>query len=97
MRFEDSVKEFSERDNAMALSLCEQTDNHMALSLCEHAEPSEAAFSLRWWAMVAMQVVLDPKVSDEAFRVFAVMAAYKPRGSNVVSVGQRLIARLLRR
>jgi len=47
--------------------------------------------------MVAMQVVLDPKVSDEAFRVFAVMAAYKPRGSNVVSVGQRLIARLLRR
>jgi DNA-binding MarR family transcriptional regulator len=97
--FEDSVNEFSERDNAMALSLCEETDNAMALSLSEHADNRDAvmAFSPKWWAMVAMQVALDPKVSDEAFRVYTVVAAYKPQGSNVVSVGQRLVARRLRK
>ena len=99
MRFEDSVNEFSERDNPMALSLCEQTDNAMALSLSEQTDNPDAvmAHSPKWWAMVAMQVTLDPNVSDEAFRVYAVVAAYKPQGSNVVSVGQRLIARRLRK
>ena len=78
MRFEDSVNEFSERDNAMALSLCEQTDNAMALSLSEQTDDPDGvmAFSPKWWAMVAMQVALDPNVSDEAFRVYAVIAAY---------------------
>jgi len=47
--------------------------------------------------MVAMEVALDPKVSDRAFRVYAVIAAYKPHGSNVASVGQRLVARRLRK
>lgn len=97
MQFEDSVNEFSERDNPMALSLCEQTDNPMGLSLCEQADGPDAAFSPKWWAMVAMQVALDPKVSDEAFRVYAVVAAYKPQGSNLVTVGQRLLARRLRK
>jgi hypothetical protein len=99
VRFEDSVNEFSERDNPMALSLCEQTDNAMALSLSEQTGNPDAvmAHSPKWWAMVAMQVTLDPNVSDEAFRVYAVVAAYKPQGSNVVSVGQRLIARRLRK
>jgi len=85
VQFEDSVNEFSERDNAMSLSLSEQTDNANAV----------IAFSPKWWAMVAMQVALDPKVSDEAFRVYSVVAAYKPQGSNVVSVGQRLVAHRL--
>jgi len=71
----------------MSLSLSEQTDNANAV----------IASSPKWWAMVAMQVVLDPKVSNEAFRVYAVLAAYKPRGSNVVSVGQRLVACRLRK
>ena len=87
MQFEDAVNEFSERDNAMSLSLSEQTDNANAV----------IAFSPKWWAMVAMQVALDPNVSDQAFRVYAVVAAYKPQGSNVVSVGQRLVARRLRK
>lgn len=75
MPFEDSVNEFSERDNAMSLSLSRQNGGRW--SLC------------RWR--------LDPNVSDEAFRVYAVVAAYKPQGSNVVSVGQRLVAGRLRK
>jgi DNA-binding MarR family transcriptional regulator len=99
VQFEDSVNEFSERDNPMGLSLCEETDNPMALSLSGQNNNTDAVmgFSPRWWAMVAMQVALDPKVSDEAFRVYAVVAAYKAQGSNVVSVGQRLVARRLRK
>jgi DNA-binding MarR family transcriptional regulator len=87
MQFEESVNEFSERDNAMSLSLSEQTDNANAV----------IAFSPKWWTMVAMQVALDPNLSNEAFRVYAVVAAYKPQGSNVVSVGQRLVAGRLRK
>jgi DNA-binding MarR family transcriptional regulator len=99
VQFEDSVNEFSERDNPMGLSLCEETDNPMALSLSGQTNNTDAVmgFSPKWWAMVAMQVALDPKVSDEAFRVYAVVAAYKAQASNVVSVGQRLIARRLRK
>lgn len=87
MRFEDSVNEFSDRDNAVAESLCEQGDNANGV----------IAFSPKWWSMVAMEVALDPKVSDRAFRVYAVIAAYKPHGSNVAGVGQRLVARRLRK
>ena len=47
--------------------------------------------------MAAMQVALDPKVSDKAFRVFVVIGAFKPKNSNIVNVGQRRIAKLMQK
>ena len=87
MRFEDSVNEFSERDSANALSVFEQTDSGI--------EP--IAFSPGWWSMAAMQVALDPNVSDKAFRVFVVIGGFKPNNSNIVNVGQRRIAKLMQK
>jgi DNA-binding MarR family transcriptional regulator len=85
--FEDSVINIPERDSVNALSVFEQTDSAI--------EP--IAFSPRWWSMAAMQVALDPKVSDKAFRVFVVIGGFKPKNSNIVSVGQRRLAKLMQR
>jgi len=47
--------------------------------------------------MAAMEVALDPKVSDKAFRVFVVIGGFKPKNSNIVNVGQRRIAKLMQK
>jgi DNA-binding MarR family transcriptional regulator len=85
--FEDSVINIPERDSANALSVSERTDSGI--------EP--IAFSPGWWSMAAMQVALDPKVSDKAFRVFVVIGGFKPKNSNIVNVGQRRIAKLMQK
>jgi len=85
--FEDSVFNVPERDSANALSESEQTDSGI--------EP--IGFSPGWWSMAAMQVALNLKVSDKAFRVFVVIAGFKPRNSNIVNVGQRRIAKLMKK
>ncbi len=87
MPFEDSVFNIPERDSANALSVFEQTDSGI--------EP--IAFSPGWWSMAAMQVALDPKVSDKAFRVFVVIGGFKPKNINIVNVGQRRIAKLMQK
>jgi hypothetical protein len=50
-------------------------------------------FSPRWWAKVAMQVALDPAVSDKACRVYTLISAHA-RG-NTADVGQRRLAFLV--
>jgi len=50
-------------------------------------------FSPNWWGKAAMQVALDPKVSDKAYRVFTVIAAYAE--GNISTVGQRRLASLM--
>jgi ribosomal protein S14 len=51
------------------------------------------AFSPKWWARAAMQVALDPAVSDKAYRVFTVIAAHGK--GNIANVGQRRVAKLM--
>ena len=83
VRFEESVKN-SVRDSTIAESLSQKP-----------IPPYGIAFSPKWWAKAAMQVALDPTVSDKAFRVFTVIAAH--RKGNIANVGQRRIARLMGR
>ena len=87
MPFEDSVINIPERDSANALSVFEQTDSGIEPIAC----------SPGWWSMAAMEVALDPKVSDKAFRVFVVIGGFKPKNSNIVNVGQRRIAKLMQK
>jgi DNA-binding MarR family transcriptional regulator len=50
-------------------------------------------FSPNWWGKAAMQVALDPKVSDKDYRVFTVLAAHAE--GNISTVGQRRLASLI--
>ena len=66
----------------MAESLSQQTDSTI-----------RNRFSSKWWGKAAMQVALDPAVSDKAYRVFTVIAAYGK--GNIANVGQRRLALLM--
>jgi hypothetical protein len=68
----------------------------MAESLSQKPIPLYGiAFSPKWWAKAAMQVALDPAVSDKAYRVFTVIAAHGK--GNMANVGQRRLAMLMRK
>lgn len=81
MRFKESVIS-SVRDSTMAESLSPKPIPLYGI-----------AFSPRWWGKAAMQVALDPAVSDKAYRVFTVIAAYGK--GNIANVGQRRVAKLM--
>ena len=81
MRFKESVIS-SVRDSTMAESLSQKPIPLYGI-----------AFSPKWWGKAAMQVALDPAVSDKAYRVFTVIAAYGK--GNIANVGQRRVAALM--
>src|SRR5688500_3801305 len=72
----------SVRDSAMTESVLAESDSTIRNS-----------FSPNWWGKAAMQVALDPKVSDKAYRLFTIIAAFSE--GNFANVGQRKLARLM--
>ena len=83
VQFKDSVRS-SVRDTPMGESVSQQTDAARV-----------HRFSPKWWAKVAMQVALDPAVSDKACRVYTLISAHAK--GNTADVGQRRLASLMRK